>query len=166
MPFVVATMATTATMARPCHWSSATGTLARSLHLESESPVFKTVIVSRSLTIKNQGNDDFMRWSWGMSWDISFNYIQLTISNIAQISNLCVKVVDLTTTSGRLIQLCNPTAGSRVPRLQCHQARFQSLAGFQDSTVAGFQDCKVADFWEFQVSSPDLRFQASRFQTC
>ena len=157
MPFVVATMATTATMARPCHWSSATGTLARSLHLESESPVFKTVIVSRSLTIKNQGNDDFMRWSWGMSWDISFNYIQLTISNIAQISNLCVKVVDLTTTSGRLIQLCNPTAGSRVPRLQCHQAdkvpKFGRAPRFHSCGFPGLQGCR---FWKFQGSSPDF----------
>jgi hypothetical protein len=43
-----------------------------------------------------------------------------------------------------LTQLCNPGEGSRVPRLQCYQARFQGFAGFQDSTVAGFQYCKAA----------------------
>ena len=44
-----------------------------------------------------------------------------------------------------LTQLCNPTAGSSVPRLHCYRTRFQGFAGFQDSAVAGFQDCKVAE---------------------
>ena len=46
---------------------------------------------------------------------------------------------------GELTQLCNPTAGSSVPRLHCYRTRFQGFAGFQDSAVAGFQDCKVAE---------------------
>jgi len=65
-------------------------------------------------------------------------------------------------------QLCNPKAGSRVPRLQCYQARFQGFAGFQDSTVAGFQDCKVADFESYKVPTfritGVLGFQVSRVQ--
>jgi hypothetical protein len=59
-----------------------------------------------------------------------------------------------------LTQLCNPGEGSRVPRLQCYQARFQGFAGFQDSTVAGFESSKVP---EFKIAGV-LGFQGSRFQ--
>jgi len=58
----------------------------------------------------------------------------------------------------KVAQLCSPTAGSRVTRLQCHQARFQGFVGFHDSTIAGCQGCKVADF----ESSKVPRFQSSR----
>jgi hypothetical protein len=70
------------------------------------------------------------------------------------IKSNCSKSTKLVRSKDVLIQLCNPTAGSRAPRLQCYRARFQGFPGFQDSTVAGFQDCKVAGFESSMV--PEL----------
>ena len=47
--------------------------------------------------------------------------------------------------------LINPALQPSSRFQQCHQVRFQSLAGFQDSTVAGFRDCEVADFGSSKV---------------
>ena len=52
-------------------------------------------------------------------------------------------------------QLCNPTAGSRVPRLQCYQARFQGFAGFQGSRVLNHHGSGAPSF-------QGSKFQGSR----
>ena len=88
-------------------------------------------------------------------------------------------------TKKTLTQLCNPTAGSRVPRLQCYQARFQGynvirqdskvlqgskipqlqvsrVARLQMSRVPRFQSSKLPRFWGSKFPG----FKVPRFQTC
>ena len=56
-----------------------------------------------------------------------------------------------------ITQLCNPTAGSRIPRLQCYRARFQ---GFQQ----GSRTVPVFRGVHFRVTTPwPQRLKPNRF---